>query len=93
VQQNGQLLVVTLTPLHHHDQQVLAGLQGFLEDEVLLTGVATSYPAKSAVVLALQEEATHPEVLGNAGLVVEAILLLPDVQSNTRFLEDCEGSH
>jgi hypothetical protein len=60
---------------------------------VLLTGVTTAQPAETAVVLLLQEEAAHPEVFGNAALVVETVLLLADVQPDAGLLEDGEGAH
>jgi hypothetical protein len=60
---------------------------------MLLIGVFTSDPPKSTVVLLLEEKAAYPEVLRDAGLVIETVFLLSDVDPHTRLLEDCEGAH
>ena len=93
VQQYGQLLVVTLPPLCHHNQDVLPRLQHLLKHHVLLAAVTTSDPPVTTIVLPLQKQTPDPEILSDAGLVVKTVLLLTHFDPHPRLFENCECPH
>ena len=93
MQQDGQLLVVTLPPLGHHHQDVLPRLQHLFKHHVLLVAVTTSDPPVTTIVLPLQKQTPRPEILSDAGLVVKTVLLLTHVDPHPRLFENYECPH
>lgn len=91
-QQDCQLFVVLLSPLHHHHNDVLARVKSLLKYDMLLIAVAPRYPAVAPVVLLLHQQTPHPQVLSDTALPVEAILFLLEVEAALCFLEESEGA-
>jgi hypothetical protein len=77
-----------LPPLYHHNQIVLSRFQNFLEDDVFLIGVLSMDPAKTSVVLLLNEDASNPKIFVDIALIIKTVLLLSQIYAALCLLED-----
>jgi hypothetical protein len=92
VEYNCEFLIMSISPLDHYDQIVFSWLKFLFENDVLLIVVSTSNPAEPSIVFFLQKNPANPQILIDTALVIESILLLPDIKTDTCLFKDSEGT-